>query len=83
MSDERVGNELLEAHFGEIVRSVKAASSRAIRQAGVKDFGWQANYHEHVIRNEADLDRIRRYVTENPLRWELDREHPRHRGTAG
>ena len=36
---------------------------------------WQRGYHEHVIRNEEDLDRIRRYILENPLRWELDDLH--------
>ena len=34
---------------------------------------WQRNYHEHVIRNEPDLARIREYVVNNPLKWEIDR----------
>jgi putative transposase len=37
---------------------------------------WQRNYYEHVIRDEADLDRIRRYIDENPARWEFDDENP-------
>ena len=37
---------------------------------------WQRNYYEHVIRGEAGLDRIRRYIDENPIRWELDAENP-------
>jgi REP element-mobilizing transposase RayT len=37
---------------------------------------WQRNYFEHVIRNEDSLNRIRRYVQENPLRWAFDRENP-------
>ena len=41
---------------------------------------WQRNYFEHVIRNEASLERIRQYITDNPARWALDRENPR--GTA-
>ena len=31
---------------------------------------WQRNYYEHVIRNSASLDEIRRYIADNPLRWE-------------
>jgi REP element-mobilizing transposase RayT len=38
---------------------------------------WQRNYYEHVIRDERDLARVRRYVDENPLRWEFDLENPR------
>ena len=37
---------------------------------------WQRNYHEHVIRNEAELSRIREYIKNNPTRWDLDRENP-------
>jgi REP element-mobilizing transposase RayT len=38
---------------------------------------WQRNYYEHIIRNEAELDAIRRYIRDNPLRWALDRDNPR------
>ena len=27
---------------------------------------WQRNYYEHVIRSEADLDRVREYIVSNP-----------------
>jgi len=37
---------------------------------------WQRNYYEHVIRNEPDLMRVRRYIVENPLQWAFDRENP-------
>ncbi len=37
---------------------------------------WQRNYYEHVIRNEDDLNEIREYVSNNPLKWELDKENP-------
>jgi putative transposase len=37
---------------------------------------WQRNYYEHVIRDERDLARVRRYIDENPLRWKFDQENP-------
>ena len=37
---------------------------------------WQRNYFEHIIRNEDSLNSIRRYILDNPLRWEFDRENP-------
>jgi hypothetical protein len=37
---------------------------------------WQRNYYEHVIRDEGSLDRIRRYIAENPMRWACDPENP-------
>jgi REP element-mobilizing transposase RayT len=37
---------------------------------------WQRNYHEHIIRDEASLGRIRQYILDNPSRWAIDRENP-------
>ena len=34
---------------------------------------WQRGYHEHIIRNENDLNRIREYIVNNPLQWHLDK----------
>jgi REP element-mobilizing transposase RayT len=33
---------------------------------------WQRNYYEHVIRNDADLQRLRDYIAGNPVRWDED-----------
>lgn len=33
---------------------------------------WQRNYYEHIIRNEATLNEIRKYIQENPARWTDD-----------
>jgi REP element-mobilizing transposase RayT len=41
---------------------------------------WQRNYYERVIRNEYELSQIRAYIVENPLKWELDENHPRRLG---
>ena len=37
---------------------------------------WQRNYWEHVIRNEAEMQRIREYIQTNPARWSDDQLHP-------
>lgn len=47
---------------------------------GVKQYGWPAftkrvwldGYHDHVIRNERDLDRIRAYIESNAVNWQKD-----------
>ena len=62
--------------LGNIIRAYKATSTRLIRQAGTPDFTWQRNNYEHVVRDEESLDRIRRYILDNPARWEFDRENP-------
>ncbi len=37
---------------------------------------WQRNYNDHIIRNDADLYRIRTYIADNPLQWAIDEENP-------
>lgn len=37
---------------------------------------WQRNYYEHIIRNQESLARIRRYIADNPAKWDVDPENP-------
>jgi REP element-mobilizing transposase RayT len=41
---------------------------------------WQRSYYDHVIRTPEDMDRIRQYIADNPVRWEFDEENPKHAG---
>ena len=36
---------------------------------------WQRNYYEHIVRSDPELNAIRRYIQENPLRWTEDRDN--------
>ena len=60
--------------LSSIVGGFKSAVSRRINleRNSNSRFVWQRNYHEHIIRNEADLAEKRTYIQNNPLQWELD-----------
>jgi putative transposase len=70
-------------HIWDVLRWFKLATGNRYR-AGAHLSGWppysvrlwQRNYYEHIIRNGEPLARIRKYITENPSRWHLDRENP-------
>jgi putative transposase len=69
--------------LGAIVGAFKSITTvdyiRGVGECGWPAFRgrlWQRNYHEHVVRDEASLNRIRRYIDENPLRWGFDDENP-------
>jgi putative transposase len=36
---------------------------------------WQRNYYEHIIRNEAEYNRIHVYIESNPANWVMDDEY--------
>ena len=42
---------------------------------GLKAKFWQRNYYEHIIRDETALNAIRRYIQNNPAKWEIDRDN--------
>jgi REP element-mobilizing transposase RayT len=79
-----VGAPLAPARLSDVVGAFKSLATvgyiSGVRAKGWPEFRgrlWQRNYYEHVIRNETALDRIRRYVDDNPAHWEFDDENPR------
>jgi putative transposase len=60
-----------------IVRSYKAAVTlRARRELGWKEEVWQRNYFERFLRDGQEFADAARYIGENPVKWELDKENP-------
>lgn len=39
-------------------------------------FTWQSGFYDHVIRNEESLLKIREYIHNNPLKWDIDENNP-------
>ena len=60
-----------------VIRSFKAAVTKHLNHLHGTPAAplWQRNYWEHVIRDEADLHRIREYIQHNPACWESDALH--------
>jgi REP element-mobilizing transposase RayT len=61
-----------------LVGAYKSAVTRGINTLR-KTHGeavWQENYYEHIVRSEAELNRIREYIATNPMRWGSDRYNP-------
>jgi REP element-mobilizing transposase RayT len=63
--------------IGAIIRAYKSAvTARINRSRGAPGATmWQRDYWEHIIRNQNELTRIREYIRNNPVRWELDTEN--------
>jgi acetate kinase len=61
-----------------IIRAFKSATSKRINElrSTPGESVWQRNYYDHVIRDEADLNRVREYIAANPARWAEDEENP-------
>ncbi len=71
-------NETPLPSLGKIIAYFKYQSTKRINQRyntpGTRL--WQRNYHDHIIRDDPDLQRLREYIQINPMKWELDQLHP-------
>jgi REP element-mobilizing transposase RayT len=73
------GRPTLKPHsIGSILAQFKSLTTKRINALrGTPGAAiWQRNYYEHIIRDERSLQQIRRYILENPQRWEQDSENP-------
>jgi len=65
----------LPRSLGALIAGFKSAVTKRINELqntpGAKL--WQRNYYEHIVRNENELNQIRRYIVDNPAQWEHDR----------
>jgi len=63
--------------LSKIIQQYKASVTQKINNLQNDiPFQWQRSFYDHVIRNEIELSRIREYIQNNPLKWDLDRENP-------
>lgn len=58
-----------------VIGSYKSSATRHMRSTN-PDYQeltiWQARFHDHIIRSESGLSRIREYMQNNPALWEAD-----------
>lgn len=52
--------------LGEVIGGFKSLATREMWRIGLKGKVFQPNYYEHIIRDEASLDKIRKYIAHNP-----------------
>ncbi|HEX6899104.1 MAG TPA: transposase [Thermoanaerobaculia bacterium] len=40
------------------------------------EFDWQERFHDTILRDQEDLDRVRAYIRDNPRRWSERQQNP-------
>jgi putative transposase len=60
----------------QLIGAYKTTSSKLIHLSGNKDFQWQKSYWDRIIRDENELNKIREYIIDNPVRWAFDQDKP-------
>jgi len=64
--------------LSDIIGKFKSFSCKKIREVLEDDekFEWQKSFYDRIIRNEKELYQIRKYIQENPLRWDIEKDNP-------
>lgn len=63
-------NPMLNATLGTVVRGLKARVTQFARQNNIP-FKWQPRYHDRIIRNRDEMNKIAKYIELNPAKWEF------------
>ena len=58
--------------LSNVVGLYKSGVTKQIHQAGTSAAVWQRSFHDHVIRNQQDYEKIWRYIHGNPGKWDED-----------
>ncbi len=61
--------------LGSIIAGFKSAAAKRINiyrnSSGMAV--WHRNYYEHIVRDYKSLERIREYIINNPMKWEMNK----------
>ena len=72
---EHYFGQIVPADVGTALSVVIGGFKRAITMFARRnniDFGWQSRYHDHIIRDAHDGNRIAEYIENNIARWAED-----------
>ena len=68
-------SRLLSQSLGTAVGQFKAKSTKRLRMDLKRpDFAWQPRFHDTILREPADLERVRAYIRANPSSWKPDKQ---------
>ncbi len=65
--------EMREKTLSVVMRTFKAAATANVRKIYPAIELWQPKFFDRIVRNDQELQRIRKYILDNPLRWEQDK----------
>lgn len=60
------------SHLLTYLRIIAGERDNGILMTSAEDVRWTENEERDIIRDEADLNRLREYVQNNPSRWAED-----------
>ena len=69
-------NPMLNENISRIIRWYKGRCSFEMRKIHA-DFEWLSRFHDHIIRDSNEFERIQTYIENNPSKWFEDKFNKR------
>ena len=58
----------IKQNLSNIIRGFKGSVTNIIHTSLNEEFAWQPRFYEHIVQNQNDLFRIRKYIKLNPMK---------------
>lgn len=75
-SHERKFSKPIKNSLSMVINQFKSAVKRWCNKNERSDFLWQPLFYDRIIRSEQELFSIRKYIEQNPLKWEIEKNIP-------
>ncbi len=62
----------LKGWLSVVIGGIKSAITKFAHENDNVDFAWQVRFHDHIIRNQEEMNRIADYIENNPATWNTD-----------
>ena len=60
--------------LSKVIQQFKRAVTMQVKTVDENStFKWQRSFYDRIIRNEKELFNIRKYIQQNPLKWDLEK----------
>ncbi len=75
LSNNAIAKPIRSGSLSAIMRGFKSAVTKRINEERCTPSApvWQERYHDHIIRNEIQLNKLREYILYNPATWQADK----------
>jgi len=74
--NENIFSKPVKNSLSVVINQFKGSVKRWCNKNGYVNFKWQPLFYDRIIRNEKELYKIRKYITDNPLKWEIEKSNP-------
>ena len=62
-------------NLSSIIGSYKSGVTRQINKINSAGFQWQRSFYDHIVRTDESLYKIRDYIVNNPINWDVDKNN--------